>query len=202
MCLAYCCTVVCCTVVTCFPPQIQFALGLLPAIVGGQKYVEEQDKLTVTEWMRQQGVPDRVNDEVFIAMAKALNFIDPDDLSMTVVLTALNRFLQVCVAACARAGFVLNVGWCCGRGKRGAGEGRWPLGRFKPDCRGWCAWCVIPALHCWSETRWVMSETPQQSPLPIITPWCINAWTSPCKTLLFMCVLLPTGATRQQDGLP
>jgi len=44
--------------------------------------------------MRKQGVPDRVNDEVFIAMAKALNFIDPDDLSMTVVLTALNRFLQ------------------------------------------------------------------------------------------------------------
>lgn len=42
-----------------------------------------------------QGVPERVNDEVFIAMAKALNFIDPDDLSMTVVLTALNRFLQV-----------------------------------------------------------------------------------------------------------
>jgi 15-cis-phytoene desaturase len=77
------------------PLQIQFALGLLPAIVGGQKYVEEQDKLTVSEWMEKQGVPSRVNDEVFIAMAKALNFIDPDDLSMTVVLTALNRFLQV-----------------------------------------------------------------------------------------------------------
>ena len=45
-----------------------------------------------------QGVPARVNDEVFIAMAKALNFIDPDDLSMTVVLTALNRFLQVLTA--------------------------------------------------------------------------------------------------------
>lgn len=60
-----------------------------------QKYVEDQDKLTVTEWMRKQNVPDRVNDEVFIAMAKALNFIDPDSLSMTVVLTALNRFLQV-----------------------------------------------------------------------------------------------------------
>lgn len=28
-------------------------------------------------------------------MAKALAFIDPDQLSMTVVLTALNRFLQV-----------------------------------------------------------------------------------------------------------
>ncbi len=78
-----------------WPEKIQFAIGLLPAIVFGQKYVEEQDELSVTEWMRQQGVPDRVNDEVFIAMAKALNFIDPDDLSMTVVLTALNRFLQV-----------------------------------------------------------------------------------------------------------
>jgi 15-cis-phytoene desaturase len=56
-----------------------------------------QDELTVTQWMKQQGVPSRVNDEVFIAMAKALNFINPDELSMTVVLTALNRFLQVCV---------------------------------------------------------------------------------------------------------
>jgi len=77
-----------------WPEKIQFGLGLLPAIIFGQKYVEEQDKLTVTQWMKKQGVPDRVNDEVFIAMAKALNFIDPDDLSMTVVLTALNRFLQ------------------------------------------------------------------------------------------------------------
>ena len=29
-----------------------------------------------------QGVPERVNDEVFIAMAKALNFINPEELSM------------------------------------------------------------------------------------------------------------------------
>jgi len=39
-------------------------------------------------------VPARVNDEVFIAMAKALNFINPDELSMVCVLIALNRFLQ------------------------------------------------------------------------------------------------------------
>ncbi len=78
-----------------WPEKIQFAIGLLPAIIFGQKYVEEQDHLTVKQWMKQQGVPDRVNDEVFIAMAKALAFIDPDRLSMTVVLTALNRFLQV-----------------------------------------------------------------------------------------------------------
>lgn len=77
------------------PEKIQFGIGLIPAILFGQKYVEECDGLTVTEWMKKQGVPDRVNDEVFIAMAKALNFIDPDNLSMTVVLTALNRFLQV-----------------------------------------------------------------------------------------------------------
>jgi len=77
-----------------WPEKIQFGLGLLPAIVFGQNYVDEQDKLSVTEWMRKQNVPDRVNDEVFIAMSKALNFCDPDELSMTVVLTALNRFLQ------------------------------------------------------------------------------------------------------------
>jgi uncharacterized protein with NAD-binding domain and iron-sulfur cluster len=57
--------------------------------------VEDQDGLSVTEWMAKQGVPPRVNEEVFIAMAKALAFIDPDVLSMTVVLTALNRFLRV-----------------------------------------------------------------------------------------------------------
>ena len=32
--------------------------------------------------------------QVFIAMAKALDFIDPDKLSMTVILTAMNRFLN------------------------------------------------------------------------------------------------------------
>jgi hypothetical protein len=42
-----------------WPEKIQFAIGLLPAIIFGQKYVEEQDELSVTEWMRKQGVPDR-----------------------------------------------------------------------------------------------------------------------------------------------
>ncbi|MCO5612912.1 hypothetical protein L7F22_067185 [Adiantum nelumboides] len=77
-----------------FSEKIKFAIGLLPAIMGGQSYVEAQDGLTVKEWMLKQGVPQRVNDEVFIAMSKALNFIDPDELSMQVVLIALNRFLQ------------------------------------------------------------------------------------------------------------
>ncbi|OAY66714.1 Phytoene dehydrogenase, chloroplastic/chromoplastic [Ananas comosus] len=77
-----------------WPEKVKFAIGLLPAMVGGQAYVEAQDGLSVTEWMKKQGVPDRVNDEVFIAMSKALNFINPDELSMQCILIALNRFLQ------------------------------------------------------------------------------------------------------------
>ncbi|KAL6563348.1 hypothetical protein OROHE_005935 [Orobanche hederae] len=74
--------------------KVKFAIGLLPAIMGGQSYVEAQDGITVKDWMRKRGVPDRVTDEVFIAMSKALNFINPDELSMQCVLIALNRFLQ------------------------------------------------------------------------------------------------------------
>lgn len=37
-----------------FPEKVRFALGLLPAIVGGQAYVEAQDGLTVREWMLKQ----------------------------------------------------------------------------------------------------------------------------------------------------
>ncbi|XP_058078495.1 15-cis-phytoene desaturase, chloroplastic/chromoplastic [Magnolia sinica] len=77
-----------------WPEKVRFAIGLLPAMAGGQAYVEAQDGLTVKEWMKKQGVPDRVNDEVFIAMSKALNFINPDELSMQCILIALNRFLQ------------------------------------------------------------------------------------------------------------
>nr|AUE44531.1 phytoene desaturase [Grateloupia filicina] len=77
-----------------WPEKIKFAIGLLPAILFGQKYVEDCDKLSWTEWLEMQGIPKTVNDEVFVAMSKALNFIGPDDISTTVILTALNRFLQ------------------------------------------------------------------------------------------------------------
>lgn len=77
-----------------WPEKVKFAIGLLPAIIGGQSYVEAQDGITVKNWMRKQGIPDRVTDEVFIAMSKALNFINPDELSMQCILIALNRFLQ------------------------------------------------------------------------------------------------------------
>ena len=38
--------------------------------------------------MKKYGMPDTINEEIFIAMGKALDFIDPDKLSMTVVLCA------------------------------------------------------------------------------------------------------------------
>ncbi|MBR8826379.1 MAG: 15-cis-phytoene desaturase [Gomphosphaeria aponina SAG 52.96 = DSM 107014] len=74
--------------------KIRFGLGLLPAIVRGQKYVAEMDQYSWSEWMKKQNIPPRVEKEVFIAMSKALNFINPDEISATILLTALNRFLQ------------------------------------------------------------------------------------------------------------
>jgi len=74
--------------------KIKFGMGLLPAIIQGQDYVEEMDKYSWSEWMAKQNIPPRVEKEVFIAMSKALNFINPDEISATILLTALNRFLQ------------------------------------------------------------------------------------------------------------
>ena len=74
--------------------KIKFGLGLIPAILQGQSYVEEMDKYTWSEWMKKRNIPERVEKEVFIAMSKALNFINPDEISATILLTALNRFLQ------------------------------------------------------------------------------------------------------------
>ena len=74
--------------------KILFGLGLVPAMLRGQKYLDKCDKKSWTDWLREHNIPERVNDEVFIAMSKALNFIGPDEISSTVLLTALKRFLQ------------------------------------------------------------------------------------------------------------
>jgi len=76
------------------PEKLQTAPPLLPMLIEGQPFIDAQDELSVTDFMRKYGMPERINEEVFIAMAKALDFIDPDKLSMTVVLTAMNRFLN------------------------------------------------------------------------------------------------------------
>ncbi len=77
-----------------WPEKIAFGVGLVPAMLRGQPYVEACDQYSWTQWLRLHNIPERVNDEVFLAMSKALNFINPDEISATVVLTALNRFLQ------------------------------------------------------------------------------------------------------------
>lgn len=74
--------------------KIRFAIGLLPAVVRGQQYVEEMDQYSMLEWLKRQGIGERVNSDVFIAASKALTFINPDEVSSTILLTALNRFLQ------------------------------------------------------------------------------------------------------------
>ncbi|NEQ30111.1 MAG: 15-cis-phytoene desaturase, partial [Leptolyngbya sp. SIO4C5] len=60
----------------------------------GQKYVEDMDQYSLLEWLRRQGVDEQVNTDIFIAASKALTFINPDEVSATIPLTALNRFLQ------------------------------------------------------------------------------------------------------------
>jgi len=77
-----------------WPEKIRFGIGLIPAMIQGQRYVEEMDKYSWSEWLKKQNIPPRVEKEVFIAMSKALNFINPDEISATILLTALNRFLQ------------------------------------------------------------------------------------------------------------
>ncbi|WP_346290310.1 15-cis-phytoene desaturase [Sphaerothrix gracilis] len=74
--------------------KLRFAVGLLPAIIRGQKYVEDMDQYSLLEWLRRQGVDEQVNTDIFIAASKALTFINPDEVSATIPLTALNRFLQ------------------------------------------------------------------------------------------------------------
>ncbi|HEY9696673.1 MAG TPA: 15-cis-phytoene desaturase [Trichocoleus sp.] len=74
--------------------KIKFAIGLVPVMTRGQAYVEEMDKYSWTEWLQKHKIPERVNEEIFIAMSKSLNFIGPDEISSTIILTAMNRFLQ------------------------------------------------------------------------------------------------------------
>eukprot|EP00746_Dinoflagellata_sp_MGD_P143306 gnl/MRDRNA2_/MRDRNA2_76145_c0_seq1.p1 gnl/MRDRNA2_/MRDRNA2_76145_c0~~gnl/MRDRNA2_/MRDRNA2_76145_c0_seq1.p1 ORF type:complete len:748 (+),score=147.53 gnl/MRDRNA2_/MRDRNA2_76145_c0_seq1:218-2245(+) len=74
--------------------KIKMVPGLLPMLIEGQSFIDAQDELSVLQFMRKYGMPERINKEIFIAMGKALDFIDPDKLSMSVILTAMNRFIN------------------------------------------------------------------------------------------------------------
>ncbi|MGD1921486.1 MAG: 15-cis-phytoene desaturase [Pleurocapsa sp.] len=74
--------------------KFKFAVGLLPAIIRGQQYVENMDRYDLLAWIEQQGIDERVNSDIFIAASKALTFINPEDVSATIPLTAINRCLK------------------------------------------------------------------------------------------------------------
>jgi len=74
--------------------KIRMVPGLLPMLIEGQSFIDAQDELSVAEFMKKFGMPERINEEIFIAMGKALDFTDPDKLSMSVILTAMNRFIN------------------------------------------------------------------------------------------------------------
>ena len=50
-------------------PRMQPAL--LPMLVEGQSFIDAQDELSVLDFMRKYGMPERINEEIFIAMARA-----------------------------------------------------------------------------------------------------------------------------------
>jgi 15-cis-phytoene desaturase len=74
--------------------KIRFAIGLWPGVLRGQKYVESVDKYSFLEWIKRQGIDARVSSDIFIAATKALTFLNPENVSATVMLTPINRFLR------------------------------------------------------------------------------------------------------------
>lgn len=74
--------------------KLRMVPGLLPMLIEGQSFIDAQDELSVAQFMEKYGMPERINEEIFIAMGKALDFTDPDKLSMSVILTAMNRFIN------------------------------------------------------------------------------------------------------------
>lgn len=44
--------------------KIQTAPALLPMLIEGQDFIERQDELSVLEFMRKYGMPERINTEV------------------------------------------------------------------------------------------------------------------------------------------
>ena len=50
--------------------KIQTVPPLIPMLLEGQDFIDKQDELSVTEFMRKYGMPERINEEVFISMAR------------------------------------------------------------------------------------------------------------------------------------
>ena len=51
--------------------KVKMVPGLLPMLIEGQDFIDAQDELSVLEFMEKYGMPDTVNEEIFIATASA-----------------------------------------------------------------------------------------------------------------------------------
>ena len=51
--------------------KVRMVPGLLPMLLEGQAFIDAQDELSVLDFMRKYGMPERINEEIFIAMGKA-----------------------------------------------------------------------------------------------------------------------------------
>ena len=51
--------------------KVRMVPGLLPMLLEGQSFIDEQDELSVLQFMEKYGMPDTVNEEIFIARARA-----------------------------------------------------------------------------------------------------------------------------------
>ena len=60
-----------------FIEKLQTAKPLVPMFLYGQDYIDQQDELSVSQFMKKYDMPARISDEIFVAMSKALDFIDP-----------------------------------------------------------------------------------------------------------------------------
>ncbi len=77
-----------------WPEKVRLGVGLLPAMIKGQDYAEEMDKYSWTEWCNQHGIPKNVTNQLFLAASKSLNFINPEEITATVMFSAFYHFMQ------------------------------------------------------------------------------------------------------------
>ena len=74
------------------PDKLRTGLGLLWPILGNQRYIDAQDKLTWKRWHRRHGLSKRSLGDFFDTMALALNFLPSSAVSAKLLLTVLSHF--------------------------------------------------------------------------------------------------------------
>lgn len=52
--------------------KIRMVPGLLPMLLEGQSFIDAQDELSVLEFMRKYGMPERINEEIFVSFVLLL----------------------------------------------------------------------------------------------------------------------------------